>query len=92
MNTSKQSYSDFSDAQIHTEIHYKSVGLFQDPHDITFALSTDGAQLTMKKHSNTWILILILLNLPADIQYHYKLCHPRAKFFWWHQVISLSSL
>jgi len=69
MNTSKQSYSDFSNSKIHTEIHYKSLGLFQDPRDIAFALSTDGAQLTMKKHSNTWILILILLNLPADIRY-----------------------
>jgi hypothetical protein len=45
------------------------LGLFQDPRDIAFALSTDGTQLTMKKHSNTWILILILLNLPADIRY-----------------------
>jgi len=31
--------------------------------------STDGAQLTMKKHSNTWILILILLNLPSELRY-----------------------
>lgn len=69
MSTSKQCYSDFSNSKIHTEIHYESLGLFQDPHDIAFALSTDGAQLTMKKHSNTWILILILLNLPADIRY-----------------------
>ena len=69
MSTSKRSYSDFSNGKIHTDIHYKSLGLFQDPHDIAFALSTDGAQLTMKKHSNTWILILILLNLPAEIRY-----------------------
>ena len=69
VGASKQSYSDFSNGKIHTEIHYESLGLFQDSRDIAFALSTDGAQLTMKKHSNTWILILILLNLPAEIRY-----------------------
>jgi hypothetical protein len=43
--------------------------LFQDSRDIALALSTDGAQLTMKKQSNTWLLILIVLNLPPDIRY-----------------------
>lgn len=43
--------------------------LFQDSQDIALALSTDGAQSTMKKQSNTWLLILIVLNLPPDIQY-----------------------
>jgi len=38
--------------------------------DIAFVFSTDGAQLMMKKHSNTWLLILTILNLPPDI--HYK--------------------
>lgn len=68
-SASKRSYSDFADGKIHTDIHYKGLGLFKDPRDIAFALSTDGAQLTMKKHSNTWILILVLLNLPAEIRY-----------------------
>jgi hypothetical protein len=45
------------------------VGLFKDKRDIAFALSTDGAQLTMKKQSNTWLVILILFNLPGDMQY-----------------------
>ncbi len=69
MDVSKRSYSDFSNGKIHTDVHYESLGLFQDPRDIAFALSTDGAQLTMKKHSNTWILILILLNLPSELRY-----------------------
>jgi len=62
-------YSDFADSKVHMH-HYQSMGLFQDSRDITFAISTDGAQLTMKKQSDTWLLIVILLNLPAEI--HYK--------------------
>lgn len=65
----KRKYSDFGNSQIHVDIHHNATGLFQDERDVAFALSTDGAQLTMKKHSNTWILILILLNLPAYIRY-----------------------
>ncbi|KIM79067.1 hypothetical protein PILCRDRAFT_34110, partial [Piloderma croceum F 1598] len=61
-------YSDFCDSKVHMH-HYQSMGLFKDPRDIAFALSTDGAQLTMKRHSNTWILILLLLNLPPEIRY-----------------------
>jgi hypothetical protein len=61
-------YSDFCDAKVHMH-HYQSMGLFKDPRDIAFALSTDGAQLTMKRHSNTWILILMILNLPPEIRY-----------------------
>lgn len=61
-------YSDFCDSTVHIH-HYKSMGLFQDCRDIAFAISTDGAQLTMKKHSNTWILIFILLNLPPELRY-----------------------
>ena len=30
-------------------------------------MSSDGAQLTMKKQSETWLAMLILLNLPAEI-------------------------
>ena len=65
------SYSDFADSSVHME-HYEKLKLFQDSRDIAFALSTDGAQLTMKKHSDTWIVILILLNLPPEIRYKSK--------------------
>ena len=37
--------------------------------DIEVAILTDGTQLTMKKHSNTWVLILIILDLPPRSQY-----------------------
>jgi Transposase family tnp2 len=60
-------YSDFGDSRVHIH-HYQSMKLFQDPRDIAFAISTDGAQLTMKKQSNTWILILIFLNFPPEVR------------------------
>jgi hypothetical protein len=60
--------SDFSDSHIHY-MHHESMELFKDKRDIAFALSTDGAQLTMKKQSNTWLVILILFNLPGNMQY-----------------------
>ena len=61
-------YSDFGDSQMHL-IHHNNFHMFQDPRDIAFALSTDGAQLTMKKQSNTWLMILVILNLPGSIRY-----------------------
>ena len=61
-------YSDFGDSQVHV-MQRRDFHLFQDPRDVAFALSTDGAQLTMKKQSNTWIMILIILNLPGSIRY-----------------------
>jgi len=64
-------YSDFADSKVHMH-HYQSMDLFQDSRDIAFAISTDGAQLTMKKQSDTWLLIFILLNLPAEIRYQVK--------------------
>lgn len=50
-------------------MQYQTQKLFQDECDIALALSTDGAQLTIKKQSNTWILILIVLNLPPEIRW-----------------------
>ncbi|RXW12264.1 hypothetical protein EST38_g13590 [Candolleomyces aberdarensis] len=67
-HTTQQTYSDFPNSQIHCMQHEK-LGLFQDPWDVAFALSTDGAQLTMKKLSNTWVLILILFNFPPEMRY-----------------------
>lgn len=66
-----RTYSDYGDSKIH-EIQRKKMGLFKDVRDVAFALSTDGAQLTIKKHSNTWLLILIILNLPPTIRYKTK--------------------
>jgi hypothetical protein len=61
-------YSDFGDSVIH-QYQHNNLHLFQDSRNIALALSTDGAQLTMKKQSNTWLLILIVLNLPPSIRY-----------------------
>ena len=65
---SVRQYSDYADGQIH-QMQYEHLGLFKDPRDVAFALSTDGAQLTMKKQSNTWLLIFLILNLPAIFRY-----------------------
>ena len=65
---SENKYSDYGNSQVHIMQH-KNMGLFKDERDIAFAISTDGAQLTMKKQSNTWVLLLIILNLPPTIQY-----------------------
>ncbi|KDQ52871.1 hypothetical protein JAAARDRAFT_61652 [Jaapia argillacea MUCL 33604] len=64
----ERKYSDFGDSNVHLH-HYNDMKLFQEKRDIAFALLTDGAQLTMKKESDTWVLILIILNLPPEIQY-----------------------
>ena len=68
VGTAAATYSDFGDGAIH-RIHYNDTGLFQDYCDIAFALSTNGAQLTMKKQSNTWIIIILILNLPGELRY-----------------------
>ena len=64
-------YSDFCNSQVHIH-HYKKMGLFKDSRDVALALSTDGAQLIIKKQSDTWLLILVLLNLPPEIYYKSK--------------------
>jgi hypothetical protein len=47
----EEKISDYAGGLIH-QIHYEENGLFQDERDVAFAISTDGAQLTMKKQSN----------------------------------------
>lgn len=61
-------YKDFPNSSVHIT-HYRHMNLFKDPRDVAFALSSDGAQLTMKRQSNTWIVILIILDLPAHMRY-----------------------
>jgi hypothetical protein len=48
------------------------LGLFQDERATAISISSDGAQLTMKKQSNLWLLIVVLLNLPPEICYKAK--------------------
>ncbi|KZP06839.1 hypothetical protein FIBSPDRAFT_741471, partial [Athelia psychrophila] len=64
----KRTYSDFGDSDTHL-FHRNELGLFADSRDVALALSTDGAQLTMKKLSDTWLVIIMLFNLPPTIRY-----------------------
>jgi hypothetical protein len=61
-------YSDFGDGAVQQYL-YEEHELLRGKSDVAFALSTDGAQLTMKKQSNTWIALLIILNLPPEVRY-----------------------
>ncbi|KAH9174020.1 hypothetical protein EDB89DRAFT_2068285 [Lactarius sanguifluus] len=61
----RQTYSDFANSANHID-HYKNMGLFKDARDTAITISTDGAQLTMKKQSNVWLLVVVLLNLPPE--------------------------
>jgi len=64
-----QTFSDFSDSIVH-QSHHMDKGLFKEPWDIAFTLSTDGAQLTFKKQSNHHgIVIIQLLSMPGDSRY-----------------------
>jgi Transposase family tnp2 len=63
--------SEFSNSETHKR-HYKELGLFQNERDTALAISSDGAQLTMKKQSNMWLLIVVLLNLPPAMCYKAK--------------------
>jgi hypothetical protein len=63
--------SEFSNSYNHVQ-HYKKMGLFRDGRDTALEISSDGAQLTMKKQSNMWLLIVMLLNLPPEMCYKAK--------------------
>ncbi len=60
--------SEFANSDNHVH-HYKKMGLFKDERDTALTISSDGAQLTMKKESNMWLLIVVLLNLPPEMCY-----------------------
>ena len=60
-------YSDFSDSVNHID-HFNHLHLFQQETDTAITISGDGAQLTMKKQSDVWVLIVTILNLPPDMR------------------------
>ena len=60
-------YSDFSDSINHVN-QFLELGLFQNETDTAITISGDGAQLTMKKQSDVWVLIVTILNLPPDMR------------------------
>lgn len=68
LDQASRKFSDFADSNVHIN-QYQKMGLFQSSKDCAWTLSTDGAQLTMKKQSNTWVFILILLNYSPDKRY-----------------------
>lgn len=59
-------YSDFSDSINH--INHFHNHLFQKETDTAITISGDGAQLTMKKQSDVWVLIVTILNLPPNMR------------------------
>jgi hypothetical protein len=63
--------SEFSNSDNHIR-HHDELGLFQDGRETALSISSDGAQLTMKKQSNMWLLIVLLLNLPPEMCYKSK--------------------
>ena len=63
--------SEFSNSDNHV-CHYEKMGRFHDEGDVALSISSDGAQLTMKKQSNMWLLIVVLLNLPPEMCYRAK--------------------
>jgi hypothetical protein len=71
VNEKERRYSDFADSEVHFN-HHQHLGLFRDARDTAITISTDGAQLTMKKLSNVWLLIVVLLNLPPEMRYRAK--------------------
>ena len=60
-------YSDFSDSVSHIN-HFCHSHLFKEEIDNTaITISGDGAQLTIKKQSDVWVLIVTILNLPPNM-------------------------
>src|SRR6202012_178586 len=57
-------YSDFANSINHINNSH----LFQNETDTAITISGDGAQLTMKKQSDVWVLVVTILNLPPDMR------------------------
>ena len=66
-NSPPTEYSDFSDSISHIN-HFCHSHLFKEETDTAITISGDGAQLTMKKQSDVWVLIVTILNLPPNMR------------------------
>jgi hypothetical protein len=64
--SSPTTYFDFSDTVNYIN-HFYNLQLFHDETDTAITISGDGAQLTMKKQSDVWVLVVTILNLPPDM-------------------------
>jgi hypothetical protein len=65
--SSPTTYSDFSDTVNHIN-HFSHLNLFQNETDTAITISGDGAQLTMKKQSDVWVLVVTIINLPPNMR------------------------
>ena len=65
--SSPTEYSDFSDSINHIN-QFRHSELFQQKTDTAITISGDGAQLTMKKQSDVWVLVVTILNLPPNMR------------------------
>jgi hypothetical protein len=66
-DSSPTKYSDFPDSINHlNQFHHSH--LFQQETDTAITISGDGVQLTMKKKSDVWVLVVTILNLPPDMR------------------------
>jgi hypothetical protein len=86
--------SDFADSINHIN-HFNELHLFQDETDTAITISGDGAQLTMKKQSDVWVLIVTILNLPPTCalkqlisSYHLLFLGPLHLEMWSHLFMS----
>ena len=66
-DSSPTEYSDFSDSINHIN-HFQHLHLFENETDTAITISGDGAQLTMKKQSDVWVLVVTILNLPPNMR------------------------
>jgi hypothetical protein len=67
LKRTEPTYFDFSDTINHIN-HFHNLHLFHNETDTAITISGDGAQLTMKKQSDVWVLIVTILNLPPDMR------------------------
>ena len=65
-NSPPMAHSDFSNSLNHIN-QFLKLGLFQNETDTAITISGDGVQLTMKKQSDVWVLVVTILNLPPDM-------------------------
>ncbi|KAJ8519136.1 hypothetical protein ONZ45_g3888 [Pleurotus djamor] len=66
-------YQDFGNGRVQEELRKRGFTFSGSPNnddfELAFAFTSDGVQLTMKKESDTWVLMIIILDLPPSLRY-----------------------
>ncbi|KAJ8486995.1 hypothetical protein ONZ45_g14488 [Pleurotus djamor] len=66
-------YQDFGNGKVQEELRKRGFTFTGSPDsedfELAFAFTSDGVQLTMKKESDTWVLMIIILDLPPSLRY-----------------------